>query len=84
MLMLYAPITGLGDTAAFLPRCPPDAMRLADGRSWRGVSANHKQVGKRARPILKAAFISLPHDRKVSGRAGDAVVPLHRPNVTTP
>ena len=41
MLMLYAPLTGLGDTAAFLPRCPPDAMRLADGRSWRGVSANH-------------------------------------------
>ena len=52
-------------------------MRLADGKSWQGVSANHKQISKRARPTLKAALISLPHEREVSGRAGDAVVPSH-------
>ena len=84
MLMLYAPLTGLGDTAAFLPRCPPDAMRLADGKSWQGVSANHKQISKRARPTLKAALISLPYDQEVSSRAGDAVVPSHRPDSTMP
>ena len=90
MCMLYVPIVGLGDTAAFLPRCPPDAMAHASRRRQimaRGLrsAVTTCQCRQVCTTNIEGRLItSSLHGQVINGRAGDAVVPSHPQPVSDP